>query len=630
MSAGDLTELEVQTGRASAQPPPLVLSAGPLRCAFQDATVRWIRFRGVEVVRGIYAAVRDRNWATVPASLHDLHVHTSDAAFTVEFGVDHQAQGIAFSWQGRVEATARCLTFSFDGKAHSGFLRNRIGFCVLHPPGCAGQACTVTHTDGRITESHFPRQVAPNQPFLNMRSITHEPLPSTFVTVEMSGDVFEMEDQRNWTDASYKTYCTPLAEPFPVEVPAGTRVRQTVRITMEEPRRSRRVASTGGAVVDVRLGGVVGRLPRLGVGADGDDYTLTSQELARCSALQLAHLRVAPRPAQLAMAAALGVPAEAAVSDDMPDHPLAEQVRRVGAHTPLARWVVDAKVDARAAAEQVRGHGGGGAPAPVFVGTRHFFTELNRNRPPLDCLDGVCFSINPQVHAFDDASMAETIGAQGDVVRSARRLARGAPVAVTPVTLRMRENPNATAAEPLPAPGQLPRQVDPRQPSLWCAAWTAGSVGALAAAGAACVTYFQLSGWLGIMSRQGSPARSGPVAAWPGGVFPTFHVLRDLSGSADAPVLRLTSSLPDAICGVALRTAHGVRVLLGNLSDSVQQVRLSGRTPMHWRGRRLDAGVARAAATDPEGFHAETGGVQHPELELPAYSVLRLDGSASA
>ena len=25
------------------------------------------------------------------------------------------------------------------------------------------------------------------------------------------GDIFEMEDQRNWTDASFKTYCTPLA-----------------------------------------------------------------------------------------------------------------------------------------------------------------------------------------------------------------------------------------------------------------------------------------------------------------------------------------------------------------------------------------------------------------------------------
>ena len=35
-----------------------------------------------------------------------------------------------------------------------------------------------------------------------------------------------MEDQRNWTDASFKTYSTPLSEPIPVTVKAGTRISQ--------------------------------------------------------------------------------------------------------------------------------------------------------------------------------------------------------------------------------------------------------------------------------------------------------------------------------------------------------------------------------------------------------------------
>ena len=38
----------------------------------------------------------------------------------------------------------------------------------------------------------------------------------------MQGDIFEMEDQRNWTDASYKTYVRPLALPWPYTLPAGT------------------------------------------------------------------------------------------------------------------------------------------------------------------------------------------------------------------------------------------------------------------------------------------------------------------------------------------------------------------------------------------------------------------------
>ncbi len=43
----------------------------------------------------------------------------------------------------------------------------------------------------------------------------------------MEGEVFEMEDQRNWTDASFKTYCRPLALPIPYRLEPSTPVRQT-------------------------------------------------------------------------------------------------------------------------------------------------------------------------------------------------------------------------------------------------------------------------------------------------------------------------------------------------------------------------------------------------------------------
>ena len=40
--------------------------------------------------------------------------------------------------------------------------------------------------------------------------------------------LFEMEDQRNWTDASYKTYGTPLALPFPAEINVGHKINKAV------------------------------------------------------------------------------------------------------------------------------------------------------------------------------------------------------------------------------------------------------------------------------------------------------------------------------------------------------------------------------------------------------------------
>ncbi len=52
-------------------------------------------------------------------------------------------------------------------------------------------------------------------------------------SLELSGEVFEMEDQRNWTDASYKTYCTPLDLPFPATVEKGEKLKQTVYLKVK-------------------------------------------------------------------------------------------------------------------------------------------------------------------------------------------------------------------------------------------------------------------------------------------------------------------------------------------------------------------------------------------------------------
>ena len=41
-----------------------------------------------------------------------------------------------------------------------------------------------------------------------------------------------MEDQRNWTDASYKTYVRPLAKPWPYTLPKGESFTQSVTLTL--------------------------------------------------------------------------------------------------------------------------------------------------------------------------------------------------------------------------------------------------------------------------------------------------------------------------------------------------------------------------------------------------------------
>ncbi len=86
----------------------------------------------------------------------------------------------------------------------------------------------------------------------------------------MEGDTFEMEDQRNWSDASYKTYVRPLARPWPYTLPKGVKVEQAVRLSVS----GKAVAAAAGAAqkpVEIRLGGQSGTMPMIGIGVPADE-----------------------------------------------------------------------------------------------------------------------------------------------------------------------------------------------------------------------------------------------------------------------------------------------------------------------------------------------------------------------
>ena len=168
----------------------------------------------VEVLRGINAPVRNQFWGTLPTKVSNVKVRAQEQEFSLSFDVACVQREIDFSWSGTVVGTAEgTLKFQFRGRANSSFLKNRIGFCVLHPASAAGRPWEIETTDGRQTKGHFPRWISPHQPAKNLRAITHQIAPEVWVEVRCQGETFEMEDQRNWTDGYFKTYCTPLEKP---------------------------------------------------------------------------------------------------------------------------------------------------------------------------------------------------------------------------------------------------------------------------------------------------------------------------------------------------------------------------------------------------------------------------------
>ena len=66
------------------------LRAGALTLTYDSAGVRWIRFGSHEVLRGIYVAVRDANWRTIPATIRDLTIDAREDTFRIELTATHR------------------------------------------------------------------------------------------------------------------------------------------------------------------------------------------------------------------------------------------------------------------------------------------------------------------------------------------------------------------------------------------------------------------------------------------------------------------------------------------------------------------------------------------------------------
>ena len=384
------------------------------------------------------------------------------------------------------------------------------------------------------------------------------------VSVAFDGDVFEMEDQRNWSDASYKTYSRPLAIPFPYTIAAGDRVRQSVQIDVREITAS--ASSHDPDLVRLAVGGPVFEL---GLGAATAPDPAPAERGPRPDAVLVElDLRTPNWPAALTRAAGSGAPLDVRViaSAGAPFDALAAALAAVAARPGIVRiGVFEAELhvtDAAILAALRAALKAAGVRAPIIAGSRAHFTELNRewDTIPRD-VDGVAFSTTPLFHSLGTEQLVESVSVQRTIAQQAVALADGLPVHVGPVTLRPRFNDVATTPPTLPTRDDLEQgygaeftgAADPRQSAPELAAWTIASAAALAVPGVASIAYFEEWGERGIRSASGAP-------------FPVNDAFDALGELADPDAQLLWGDSPDGlIWAVGAHRDDGDVVLIANL-----------------------------------------------------------------
>ncbi len=617
-----------------------LLKAGPLTVELDNGNLRYIRYDGHEAIRAVSYVVRDQYWGTFNAEIDNMEIEESAEGFTVTYDAECKDEIQAFRYATKITGTPDgTLRFEGAGSPITNFLTNRTGFVVLHPvAGVSGYPAEVEHVDGRTVEAGFPELIDPKQPIMDIRAITHEVCPGLKVTCTMEGDTFEMEDQRNWTDASYKTYVRPIGLRFPYTLMSGEGIEQSVTVSFSGAPTATR-SETGPAPVVVKIGAVAGRLPAFAMALEPQyaDTALEHAEPLKALTPRFLSCYLDARGADIAAALVgfkavgelLGVelalevvtPSVESAEDTL--NAIAEQARGTGAHftsvsvthagdlgfvMPGTVFPDSADFDAvyaaaRAAFPEARLGGGN------FV----YFTELNRKPPPFEQLDFVCHTTCAIVHATDDRSVTETIECLPYVIKSGRALFGDKEYRIGPGGIGSRTNPFGADSPPNSDDIRVTMtRADPRQRGLLGAAWHLGYAARMAEGGVDTVILGAPVGDFGLM---GADA---------GGVYPVYHVMRGIYAASGAERLATEVSSPREVQALAIRAEGGVDLWLANLMGKARAIELDGIVAEGARVNLLDEDSFEACVASPEGFEANARTAEGNGLTLGPYAVARL------
>ena len=504
--------------------------------------IRNIKYEGVQLIDLLYTAIRPSDWSTLKSDEYDADVKVvgSDCVITIK---ESLAGALVASTKVTLSAGN---TFSVDYELNglAEYSVNRWGICFcLNTADWMGASVSASGNNYSLSPDISPQLVVDGVIkglFPASNEVKFIAADQRYISAVSSGRALEAEDQRNWTDNTYKIYSGSLSEPRPFITSAGSSWKQSIEFEVGISKRT----SADPTKILVRE---IEALPSIGLQFNTDSL-LTPDDLEKALILlEIDHLRIneeALTPQKIATTASSGLILETALLSPNKDEVLKAEVLQLSQRVPAgSRLLIQRESREVVEASDLPKNDSLNTYIP---GTDAYLVDLHREK--FQFADSVSYSMAPTVHSTDTETIFKTLSTQRESIEFVQK--HLAPqVFISPITFSTRGNPETGhSREQRINFADLDSAMRIR--TIEGAAWTLGSIHAVASAGAFSGSWHELFGEYGIIYSQ-----SGSIK-----FSPTFHAISAL-GAHHAHEITIASSLENSWVAFENREAKTILVV---------------------------------------------------------------------
>jgi hypothetical protein len=508
------------------------------------AAVRNVRYKNVQIIDLLYTAIRPWDWSTL-----DPDEHSEDVKVTGDVCVITIKDLFASALDARTEITISSdnkFTVAYVLRGLADYSVNRWGICFcLNSADWMGSNVKSQGNEYQLPAAISSQRVVDGvtQGLFPAANQMHFVAPDNrSIKVTSTGKVLEAEDQRNWTDSTYKIYSGSLSEPRPFVASAGSLWSQSVTFEINSPSAQ---LSDGSKIIVKEIDS----LPSIGLQFNTDPLLPLDALNTALFLLDIDHIRINEESLtaqKIISASTNGLIVEAALLSSHSGDNLHREIDHLNKQIPAGSRILIQR-EGREITE-VDDLPKNQSLSSFIPGTDAYLVDLHRNKYQFG--ESISYSMVPTVHSTDTETIFKTLYTQRESIQFVQEFL--APqVLVSPITFSTRGNPETGHAR-----DQRINFANPKMAlqirTIGGAAWTLGSIFALASAGAYSGTWHELFGEFGIIYPDGDAIK----------FTPTFHALAAL-GAHHTHEITIATSLDNS--WVAFENREAKKIVVASL-----------------------------------------------------------------